>query len=225
MLILLASALAAPLNLFGGMMDGGAVAVAPTVYASASAVDPLLYGSVGIGSKVDLTVGSGVSSSWTGTTDAGSLDAVARYALTDELVLAVHGGMGFADDFASVGPELHWTRSFGSFDLTANAGWRAETTGGTSTVALGVAPEVWVSDRVSLFCEIDPSLALGPDADPTPALTVVPGFSANLTDDGAHALSFGVQIPVGDPTAELSGGVWYSASFELGRSTSVADGD
>jgi hypothetical protein len=48
------------------------------------------------------------------------------------------------------------------------------------------------------------------------------GDLARGVADGAHALSFGVQIPVGDPAGEVSGGLWYSAAFDIGRTQSVA---
>lgn len=204
------------------MTDGGAVSVAPTVYASPSGVNPLLYGTVGLGADMDLTVGTGLEAGWKPGGATGGLDAVARFSLSDDLILAVHGGMTFTETSALVGPELHWARSFGPLDLTANAGWRANTAGGGSVVAVGFAPELWVHERLSLYCELDPTLDLGPEALPTPGMTVVPGLSASLTADGAHALSFGVQIPVGDPAGEVSGGLWYSAAFDIGRTQSVA---
>ena len=225
MFLLIASAFAAPLNLFGGMADGGAVAMAPTVYASGSGFNPLLYGTVGVESKADLTVGAGVGSDWTGATDAGGLDTMARYALSDELVLGVHAGFSFDSPVATVGPELHWTHSFGSVDVTANAGWRAETMGNTSTVAIGVAPEVWVGDRVSLFMEIDPSVSLDPTTDSVASLMLVPGISVNVTDDGSQAMTFGVQLPAGDPSGELSVGLWYSVTVATERRSAVADAD
>ncbi len=212
MLFLASVAFAAPLNLYGGLSDAGSVALAPTAFADAAGVAPSLVTGVGLGGHADLTIGVGGSADWAGTPTGGGLDAVARYGLGDELVLAAHGGVDLTTGSVVIGPELHWSRSFGIVDVTANVGWRADASTGESTAALGVAPEVWLGDRVSFFVEVDPSLALT-DSDVTASLLVVPGLSANLSEDGAHALCAGVQLPT-DSLGDVSVGVWYSVAFD-----------
>lgn len=225
MIVLVTLAAAAPLNLFGGLADGGAVSVAPTVYAAPSGATPILYGTIGVGGTADLMLGVGTDSDWTGAVGAGTVDAMARYGLTDDLVLGVHAGMSFDSPVATIGPELHWTHSFGPVDLTANAGWRVATDGAGSTAAVGVAPEVWLGSRVSAYVEVDPSVALSASAAPALALQVVPGLSFDLSGDGTHALCAGVQLPVGDENAEVSVGVWYSVTMGPSRYETVASAE
>lgn len=97
-----------------------------------------------------------------------------------------------------------------------NAQWVLEV--GAGGVGVGsvnaiLAPEFAITDRVSVFTEIDPSISL-PTAteDTSVAVTLVPGASAVI---GAHkrwSTAVGVQVPVTAP-ADWSAAGWVSVLF------------
>lgn len=198
------SAQAGALSPWGLQTTGGETWFTPYVFVDNSSVSTSPYLSVGLGKRVDIIGGFGIG--WSNGLQIGAVEAMPRIFVHENVGLVVRVGSVPGAAQLEVGPEVHAAWTAGRFAFTANVGWRPTVgeDGGLGS-AFGVfAPEIFVSDAVSLFVEVNPSLDL---TDPTaPALTVVPGFSAAIGD---HSFAVGAMMPTDDPTA-FTVGAWYS---------------
>jgi hypothetical protein len=212
-------AVAAPLNPWQAPMEPAQVSLSPGVVGSGSSADGAFSASVGVVDGVDMnvTVGSALSAGLPGS----SWEVLPRAFLTDSLGLGVRVGGAVEGGDGYVAPELHGVWSFGSLDLTINAGGSFATNGGGAPEALAiVAPDFWITDRISTFVEVDASASSGAGV----AADVLPGVSANIDPDGVHGVCLAVGLPVGveDPAPYL--GFWYALTFDAsGRSSRRLD--
>jgi hypothetical protein len=85
------------------------------------------------------------------------------------------------------------------------------------------APELHLSDRMSVFCEVDPTVPL---AGGRSEVTFVPGVGASFDAEGAHSASLGVGVLPG-PSAGWNVGLAWTSTFSMGRRspTIVAEDD
>lgn len=207
MLMLITAALASPLNPWGSATPAGAALVNPYVYVYPDAVNPILYGSVGVSENVDLYAGFGELLPTAGS-GVGSLEVFPRFFLVPQLALAPHVYWTPGVDGVVVAPEAHVNFSAGVFSFVGNAGWRPvlHTSGvDLGTVPVILAPEVKLGDRLSAYLEVDPTISL--DGKPL-ALLLVPGFG--FTVDDRQSLSVGLQVPVLPSVGTASFGAWYT---------------
>ncbi len=207
-LLLLSAAFASPLNPWGSATAPGASVVNPYLYVYPEAINPIVYGSVGLSKSVDLYVGYGQLIPKTGAGE-GSLEIFPRFFPVAALGLAPHLYWTPGSDSFILAPEVHANFASGRFSFLANLDWKPIVSSGEFTagsVVLLAAPEVKLSDRLSVYVEVDPSLSL--EDDPF-ALLVVPGFGLTLDPEGRHSLSAGLQVPVMPDIASSSLGLWY----------------
>lgn len=224
--LLLTSAFASPLNPFTGAQPAGTASVAPTAYVGTDgAFSPQTYFAAGHGlGDVNLGVFTEIAG---GEVANPTFDVLPRFFVNDELAFTPRVTYTVGDPTAAVGGEVHHAASFGRFTMSTNVGYMANVgSGGDAGAAYALlAPEVFVTDAVSLYVEVDPTYdftGAGLSA------MIVPGVSATLDPAGNHAIAAGVQIPV-LPTVEApTFGAWYSVSFGLGgtqRDVEVAMAD
>jgi hypothetical protein len=219
------SAQAYPLNPWGTITAKGAVALTPYLYVYNSGHDwyPYLYGSYGINDKVDVIAGVGF-----GLGSANGLDGLelyGRYFLRDEVALVAH--LNYSGGSFSIAPEVDFVLSKGAFTFTGNLGVYPSFGGGGIDFGGYLAPEYALSDRFSLFLEVNPYIVRLPtdsDGDGTEdskitatSVVLVPGVGFSLDEEGNHTMAVGVQItpPLTSNVVHdnLSLGVWYSTSF------------
>lgn len=221
-----APAQAYPLNPWGAATPTRFVALTPYlyVYDLGSSYYPYLYASYGIVDGLDVIGGVGAYLELGDGGGAGlsSVELMPRWFFSDQMGVALHltGGGGAL----KVAPEFHGI--FGSSDafmLTLNAGFG--TFVGEGGFSLGgpyalIAPEYALSDRLSVFCEVNPSLSMAEGVDgmnTSWALTLVPGVGLTLDEEGSHTMAVGVQAGLvegaGFGAESLSLGLWYSTGF------------
>jgi hypothetical protein len=211
---LLHSAVAAPLNPWGSATSKGSALVNPYVYVYPEAVNPIVYGSTGLGAKTDVYFGYGELLPNDGA-GVGSLEFFPRYFVDPSVGFAAHVYWTPGVDGVTLAPEIHFNHTWTAFAITANAGWRPLLTSdgfSEGTVPVIVAPEVRFSGRFTSYVEIDPTFSLE-GADPT--LTLVPGFGVQLDPEAHHAMSVGFQIPVAPDVGPASVGAWYCFTFPV----------
>ncbi len=202
---------ASPINPWGAAVASGTVAATQYVYVyPGDGVTALTYAQTGIGDSADLLVGGGFGTSDAGVSGA-PFELLPRYWLTDSVAAAVHAYYAVGSSSAMVGPEVDAVMSAGRFAFTMNAQWVLEV--GAAGVGVGsvnaiLAPELVITDRVSVFTEIDPSIGL-PTAtnDTSVAVTLVPGVSAVIGAQKRWSAAVGVQVPVTAPEDWSAAGV------------------
>lgn len=214
-MLFLSVALASPLNPFTTATSSGTFLLNPYVYVYADgSVSPLVYVSTGLGSHADVYVGAGGGFGPDGFGGAG-IEVMPRYFFNPDIAVAAHVLYSVGSPEVTIAPEVHAMHSWGNMAFTANVGWRP-TFGGEgfdkgSVVAI-VAPEVFFSDRVSAYLEIDPTI---PVADLAAAsLTLVPGIGLTLGAESNHFVSVGVQVPAFPEISAPSVGMWYAVAFD-----------
>ncbi len=209
MFALLASvAFASPLNPWGSATSAGSVLVNPYLYVYPEAVNPIIYGSAGLTEKIDLYFGYGQLIPTDGP-GVGSLEFMPRFFVVPQLALTPHVYWTPGVDGVVTAPEVHLNLSSSRFSFVANAGWRPVLSSSgfsTGTVAILAAPEIKLSDRFSVYVEVDPTVSLVGEA---LAMQVVPGFGMTLDPEARHGLSVGLQIPVLPAVGPASLGLWY----------------
>jgi hypothetical protein len=193
---------AGALNPWYGRLGDGDAAVTPYVYVmNDGAVDASVYVQSSFAKHFDLLVGAGgamVPGAQGGFT---KVDLMPRVFLTDTLGATVRTIVS-ADGSTTVAPEFHGVFARGSFTLATNIGYGGQTAYGL------FAPEYALSERVSVYVEVDPVLPMDGEA----SLTTVPGVSLILDRNARHSCALGVQIPTLTPEAP-SYGLWYSTSL------------
>ncbi len=217
MLLLLATAtaaLASPLNPWGSATAPGTALVNPYLYVYPDAVNPILYGSVGVSKRVDVYFGFGESLP-SGGGGTGSLEFFPRFFLDPSVALAAHVYWTPGVDGVVVAPEVHVNHTWDRFAITANAGWKpilGAPAFSAGSLAVLAAPELRLNERFSVYVEADPTFSLV--GDPV-AMLVVPGFGATLDPGSHHGLSVGLQIPVLPSVGPASFGAWYCFTFPV----------
>lgn len=205
---LLASALASPLNPWGSATAPGAALVNPYLYVTPDAVNPLVYGSVGLSEHADVYFGYGELLPTAGG-GVGTVEFFPRYFVVPQLALTPHLYWTPGVDGVTVAREVHLNLAAGRFSFVANAGWRQVIHArqlDPGTVPVILAPEVKLTDALSVYVEVDPTFSLQGDA---PALQVVPGFGLSLDPEGRQTVSVGLQVPVLPGGGPASVGLWY----------------
>ena len=216
-----------PLNPWGSATDQGYLAITPFlyIYNHGTEYDPYVYANYGITEKFDVIGGVGgyVGSYGNGVEGGfGLAEAFARYWFTDQIGLALRAG--FDGNNLLIGPEIHSVLGGdSSFQFTINAGYRQAllngAKGGVASALL--APEYYVSDTLSFFLEVDPSLTIGPDGvggtATSTGLILVPGVGFALDPEGAMTMAVGLQADVSPGATftkdSLSLGAWFSTGF------------
>ncbi len=202
-----ASSLAAPLTPWGLHTGAGETWLRPYLFVDREGLSNRTYLSIGLGPRFDLIGGVGIG--YSDHFEPGAIEATPRMFVTEAVGVGVRIASVPGRDQLEMGPELHAAWSVGPLALTGNVGWRpvvgADNTIGQAFAIL--APELFVSDTVSLFAEVNPSLGLeSGEAD----LTVVPGLGL---DFGEQSVAVGAVLPIGDLGRWTLGG-W--TSFRLG---------
>ena len=214
------AAYAYPLNPWGTATPKSTFVLNPFLYAYPGP-DILLipYGLYGFTDQVDLIGGLYVE--YADGVSFGGVELLPRYFFADNMGVALHIIAG--GGAVTVGPEFHGVFGGDSLALTVNAGWLPVIGLGNSAgfspgaVKALIAPEYNFSSQFSVFCEVDPSYALGKGGGFD--LTLVPGIGFALDPDQTNTFSVGVQIdPVADApdgffTDNVSFGLWYSTGF------------
>lgn len=214
-LLLAATASAAPLNPWGAATPPGEALVSPYVSLGPDAIDGNVFGAVGLAERLDLHVGLGSHLPREGTA-YGMLEVLPRYFLVPQVALAPHVFWTPGADALVPAAEVHVDVATGRFSLVANVGWHpvvASSGASLGSLTLLAAPEVRLSERFSVYVEVDPTLSLV--GDPL-ALTLVPGFGMGLDPGARHGVSVGLQIPTLPEVAPASLGFWYCFTFASG---------
>ena len=205
------SASAGTLSPWGVHTSRGETWLTPYFFVDGGSVTNATYLSIGLGDRFDLIGGAGVG--WSGQVDPGVVEAMPRYFVNENVGLVVRVGSVPGANQLEVGPEIHAAYGSGAFSFTINAGWRPALgqDGGVGGAFAVLAPEVYVSDSVSLYVEVNPAIDL---ADGSAGATVVPGFSAAV---GPHSFAIGAMMPVDDPIGSMVVGSWYSVLLGSAR--------
>ncbi|MEQ1566303.1 MAG: hypothetical protein ABMA64_11745 [Myxococcota bacterium] len=210
MLPLLGStAVASPLNPWGSAIARDSAVFVPYLYVYPDGVSQTVYGGVGLTDRADVTFGAGAFVPFDGEAQS-SLELFPRYFVTPAVGLSPHLYWTPGTDRVTLAPELHLNHARGWFAGVVNLGWRPTfgADGPTAgTVALIVAPELRITDRTSVFVEVDPTFSLEGDA---AAMLVVPGFGTTLDPSGRHTVSIGLQVPVLPQGGPASVGAAYT---------------
>ena len=212
---LLSTAQAASLNAWGPATGAGQVAVSPFLGVGAGGAAGSLYGAVGVGDFFDLNLGLTQAVDASGA--AGPVELMPRIFLLPSVGVAVHAIATPGEPGLTLSSALHGEWSRGPFTLGANLAWVPGPATGAEPAAPGevtaiLAPELWMSDRVSAYLEVDPTFSLeGQGA----ALTLVPGLCVNVDRDGAHQVAVGVGLPTA-AGGEVTGGLWYATAWAAG---------
>jgi len=206
-----------PLNPWGAAIPEKTIAINPFLYLDAGPnVYPIFYAGYGISERFDVWAGAGavvalnpVSAGW------GALEVFPRFFIIPELALAAHVYYSPGSSL-TLAPEVHFNKTWGNFALTINAGHRStrdQVTGTFShgTIAAIVAPEYYLSKRLSLFLEVDPILTFQEGVQASAILA--PGVWFALDEDQKHSFALAVQLPVPFDANAISGGIWYSTTF------------
>lgn len=186
MWFVVATAEAGSLNAWGLALGKDSVAVMPFASAGDGGQFSQIYAAAGVGDAVDVNVAAGTAVGWDGGTET-TLELLPRVFVTDTVGLGVHLYWTAGAEGVVLGPEAHGEWSAGRFTLGTNVGWtpglaRDATFGDVWAV---VAPELWLADRLSVFCEVDPVVPVTGDV---PAVTLVPGVGALFDADGAPSV-------------------------------------
>ncbi|MEM6930123.1 MAG: hypothetical protein AAF602_24500 [Myxococcota bacterium] len=203
-LLLPASSFAGPLSPWGVHTTSGETWLTPYLFVDSGAVSNNTYLSIGLGERFDIIGGVGVG--FAGQFEAGVVEAMPRFFVDDSLGLVLRVGSVPGMPQLELGPEVHGAWTAGRFAFTANVGWRPMVGDGAdvgSAFAV-LAPELFLTDNVSLFVEANPGVALTTGET---NLTIVPGFSFAVGDQG---FAFGTMLPAADPGAWTLG-AWWSA--------------
>lgn len=202
-----AMASAGALNPWGGRLADGSGALTPYVYVMPDgAVSSSAYVQASFLDHFDAIVGAagGVGA---GGPAFGGVDLMPRVFVTDTLGLSMRTLIA-PDGSAAWGPEADAVFAQGKLAVTLNVGHRRQ---GAPEDALSYAifaPELYIGERVSVFCEVDPSYAEASGA----ALLAVPGVGVAFDKDAVHTAAVGVQLDALHGAAP-SVGVWYSKAF------------
>lgn len=220
--LLVTTAEAGSLNAWGLALGRDSVAVMPFASAGDGGEFSQIYAAAGIGDAVDVNVAAGTAFAWDGGTET-TLELLPRVFVSDTVGLGVHLYWTAGTEGVVLGPEAHGEWSAGRFTLGANVGW-------TPALALGatfgdvwavIAPEVYLADRWSVFCEVDPVVPVTGDL---PGVTLVPGVGAMFDAEGAHSASLGLGVTPGPTPGWNVGLAWTSVFSTAGRARPVVAG-
>ncbi|WP_157596378.1 hypothetical protein [Plesiocystis pacifica] len=131
-------------------------------------------------------------------------ESLLRYFIVDGLAIAARGTFN-AGQFIALGPELHFQRKWGAFQLTMNAAFRPPIVPQGPVPALAiVAPEVCLHPRFSVYVESDATVDF---RSPGTSVVVTPGVSGIIGE--RQLLSAGVEVGVVPSAATSSArGTW-----------------
>ncbi len=208
-LLSIATAAASPLNPWGSLAPEGTTTVAPYVYASASAVSSTLYASRGVHRLGDVYAGVGFVHESSGATRV-LVEAFPRFGVGSQTAIVPHVVWGSAAADRSAGAEIHTWGGKGPLSWVVNLMWRTPLdpqAPSPGTLSAALAPEVSLTERVSMFIEVDPSIALETSA--TDVL-VVQGASVVLGSERAHTAVVALQW---SPEAGPSVGASWTTTF------------
>lgn len=194
---------AGTLSPWGAHTSVGETWLTPYLLVEPGAVSNNTYVAIGTGDRFDLIGGVGLG--YADTFEAGVVEVMPRYFVSDQVGVVLRVGSVPGMPQLEVGPELHAAWGAGPLAFTTNLGWRPVVGEGSAAgSAFAVfAPELFVTEALSLFTEVNPGVDLGAgDVD----VTLVPGFGFAKGDQG---FAIGTQIPLADPGA-WSVGAWYS---------------
>lgn len=194
---------AGALNPWYGRLGDGDAAITPYVYVlDGGAVDASVYVQTSFARHFDLLVGAGGSMVPSVGSAMSTVDLMPRVYINDNIGGTIRTKVSTTGGGVSVGPELHTVHKKGSFTFASNVGY-------VDRVAYALfAPEFSLSDRFSLFVEVNPTVEIGGAV----ALMAVPGFGLAIDKEARHTCALGLQVPTLDPDP-LSVGLWYSTSI------------
>lgn len=213
--VVASAAHAGSLTAWGMALGQDSVAVMPFASADGAGTFGQVYAAAGLGDRADVNVGVGSGFSWDGGSES-SLELLPRAFVSDSFGLGAHLAWTPGSGGVIVSPEVYGAWSTGRFTLGANAGWAPVL--GLGGIAGGelwavFAPEVFATDRLSFFCELDPLVSVTAGG---AALTLVPGASASFDEDGAHSAAVGVGLTPG-PAPAWSAGLSWTSVFSTAR--------
>jgi len=200
---LTSSATAAPLNPWAGATSAGTVLPTQYVYAGRGGASTSTYLGIGFTDHIDVITGAGVAFEQEELAFGGA-EVIPRFCVTEGACFAARVASDL--DRLEVGPELHTAWSKGIFAFTGNFAWRTVYEDSSVGMAI-IAPEVFVSERLSLFTEINPSIDfLSSQA----SVSLVPGASLTFGKDSNHSVAVGLDVAEGAPPMF---GAWYGTGF------------
>jgi hypothetical protein len=214
MFVLIAAALAAPLNPWGSATAPGAALLNPYLYVYPEALNPIVYGSAGLSEHADLYFGYGQYIPSVGPS-VGTLELMPRFFVVPQLALSPHLYWTPGVDGVTTALEAHTNLSAGPFSFVANVNWKPVIASGgfsAGSVVVLAAPELKLAERFSAYVEVDPTLSLV--GDPL-TMQVVPGFGMTLDPEARHGISVGLQVPVIPAVGPASLGLWYCFTFPV----------
>lgn len=207
-----APAAAAPMNPWQAPMNANQVSLSPMVVSSGEGSEGAFSASVGAGGGFDfnITAAAPIAPGAPGA----EMELMPRWFPIDAVGVAVRTGAGADGALAYVVPELHAVLDRELFDLTLNAGADVGA-GGSAPGFVGIlAPELWLTARVSTFVELDAAVADG-----EASADLLPGLSANIDPDGVHGVCLALGLPLGPEAGPAYGAFWYALTFDApGRS-------
>jgi hypothetical protein len=221
-LVVAAAAQAAPLRpITGYMTDKGTLGVSPTVFfiPDPEIFDASVLFNLGLGRGFDVQAAFGyIFALGEGEDEFHDIWIVPRYELSEGLCL----GAGFfvpvedGHDFG-IQPQVHYSGLLNEkLELSVNAGYtRFFTDPATDgSLFLLVAPEVWLSPRFSVYCELGGGYNLDAEDDEF-SFDLAPGLSAYIDPDHRHQVCAGVVIPVEPEGGDIAIGAWYYTEFPV----------
>jgi hypothetical protein len=202
-----APAAAAPLNPWQAPMGRNQVSLSPMVVSDGAAAEGAFSASVGAGGGFDLnlTAASPIAAGAPGA----ELEVMPRWFPVDAVGVAVRAGAGATGGLSYVVPELHAVLDRDIFDLTLNAGADVGAAGSAPGFVGILAPEVWITSRISAFVELDGTVSGG-----VAAGDLLPGLSANIDPDGVHGVCAAIGLPLGPDAGPAYGAFWYALTFD-----------
>ncbi len=212
---LILSAVASPLNGWGTPIGEATGMINPYVYISAEGANPILYGAVGLSKRSDVYFGAGTNLSTTSPATS-SFELFPRWFIDPSMAFALHGFWAPGQDGVILAPEVHINRNWSDhLSFTSNVSWRpllGTTKSSVGLIAVTAAPELHLTEAISVFVEADPAFPLSKEP---VSLLIVPGASLVLGRHDQHSFAFGLQVPVLPEVADPSVGMFYAFMFLL----------
>jgi hypothetical protein len=222
-LVVSTAVVGAPLrHIHGHITSRGVLGLAPVLFYDApdpEQVDASILLTTGLGSGFD------VYAAWGYTLPALDADGeshdiwlVPRVRLAEGLAFGAGVFLPLEDDNDfGLQPQLHYADAFGErVHLSVNAGYTHHFADPAEdgTLYLWSAPEVALSQRISIFCELDVDYDLEAEEDAF-GFELVPGATLHLGGAGHDMITVGVVIPVAPDDDEYTIGAWYYTLLHL----------
>jgi len=210
------TSLAYPLSPWGAKLDNQTFNVTPYLYGypGSRSIYPVVYLGYGISDRFDVYVGGaadiGLDPSYV---SPGELELFPRYFFNDSWAVSLHA-YWLPQVQVAAALEVHYNHFWDSLALTVNAGY-APTFDADGNISAGsvfayIAPEYYITERFSVFAEVNPTF----DLEDGLSVNLVPGVGIALDPEEVHTIALGLELPVQPFALEaMAIAAWYSTSF------------